>query len=226
MSDELFEELTDNKDPIELARKLSNTVQETYFDVGCLLWHIKDRDLYKTVDNKRYYSNDHTKWKEFLTENFSVGERTARYWMDIYEYYSKMGVTKDQLRMIGWSKAKELVDITENVNILKEGMDIAENGTIKDVKAWKALVEKQTEVLGEDTRETLTSQKFTFKYFEANAETFKSILEQAAKETNGDENEAMFKIAVEWLQSHIPENGSSPLIYDVEDEPESTEVPA
>lgn len=218
--DNLFEELTATQNPIVLAQELSANVQETYFDLGCLLYNIREGDLYKTFKGNRYYSNGHKKWKQFLEENFSVSYRTAQYWMNIYRYFSEMGIDRDRITKIGWSVIKELVDVTKDVNVLNRGLAIAENGTLDDVKAWASSVETEVELIPGDG-ETLTSKTFKFKFYEAAGETVEQIMAEVMKEEGIENmNEAFFKIMIEWYQARIPATDVELMDYATEEEEE------
>ena len=122
---------------------------------------------------------------------------------------------------VGWSKAKELVDLTEDTNVLERAIQVAETSTFQELQAHIATVEQSIERIGEDTRETLKAEKFTFHYFEAAAKTVHQILNKAAQDIdNGDLNQALFKIMIEWYQERTPTNISDNTIltYDTEEE--------
>lgn len=199
----LFEELTDVTEPIHLAKTLANDVQDSYFDLGCLLYHIKNDDIYKTYDGKKYYSDKHKLWKRFCEDHISVSYRTAQYWLNIYRYFTDMGISKERLKQVGWSKAKELIDLTDDTNILEAAIKIAEDPhkTIRDLEAFCDTIERSETKIGEDTRETLKATAFNFKFYEAAAETVEQIVNQTAQGTGGDRNQALFKIVIEWYQS-------------------------
>lgn len=214
----LFESLTEREEPISLVNRLSKSVNETYYDIGCVLYHLREDDHYKTIDGNKYYSNGHKKWKEFCEDKLDISYRSAQYWLNIYRYFNDMGISKERLSQIGWSKAKEFIDVTDDVNVLEAGLKVAETGTIQDVQYWKANIETQIEKLGEDNRETLKSKTFNFKFYEAAGETVEQILQDAAQQTNGNLNEALFMIVVEWYQSKATTNTDvSILTYDTEE---------
>lgn len=208
--------MADNSEAVRLlsdAIKLANNIQGKYFDLGEMLYELKENDYYKMIDGGKYYSDNHTKWKQFCEENLPIGYRTAQYWLQIYRYFTDMGVDKDRLTMVGWSKAKELIDLTDNTNILEEGLKLAETGTLQQVQSFVAHVKATTEKVGEDTRETLNGKKFNFMFYEAAGETVEQILNEAAQDTGGNIQDAFFKILVEWYQTK-----GDVTSYDVQDE--------
>jgi hypothetical protein len=197
---------SDAADLINRAKILANNIQDNYFDLGELLYEIKEGDHYKLIDNKKYYSDTHAKWKSFCEDNLSVSYRTAQYWLTIYRYFTDMGIGKEAVSKIGWSKAKELVDLTDDTNVLRHAMDIAETQTMQELKAYIAEVKSGTEKSGEDTREEVKFKEFKFKFYEAAAESMEQILQEAMKDTSGNKNEAVFKIFIEWYQQRQVES--------------------
>jgi hypothetical protein len=186
---------------LDSAVKLANNIQGKYFDLGEMLYELKENDYYKLIENGKYYSDNHSKWKQFCDENLPIGYRTAQYWLSIYRYFTDMGVEKERLAKVGWSKIKELIDLTDNTNLLEEALKVAETGSLKDVQSYVAHIKSTTEQVGPDTRETLNGKKFEFMFYEAAAETVDQILTEASLDTNGNMNEALFKVLIEWHQS-------------------------
>jgi hypothetical protein len=201
MSEQYFDQLTSKNDAISLAKKLAEDVQHTYFDLGCILYYVKERDDYKLIDNKKYYSENHSKWKQFCEDTLPVSYRTAQYWLNLYRYFTDMGIDKSVITKVGWSKAKELIDFTEDTNILNHALHIADTQTMQQLKAYVAEVKAGTEKSGEDTREEVKFKEFKFKFYEAAADSFDEILQEAMKDASGDKNSAIFKIAIEWYQN-------------------------
>lgn len=215
MSD-LFEQLTEKEDAISVLNKLAENVNNSYYDIGCILYNLKENDIYKTIEGNKYYSDGHSQWKKFCEDHLKISYRTAQYWLNLYHYFDKMGVTKDRIKDIGWSKAKELIDITDDVNVLERAIKVAEEGTIQDLRAHIAIIESMSERIGEDNREEIKSKKLTFIYYEEAANAITEILEKAAAENNGSVSEALFQICVEWYQNknYIPSDEDVVLSYD------------
>lgn len=217
---DLFEILTENEDAISVLNRLAENVNSSYYDIGCILYNLKENDIYKTMDGNKYYSDGHTLWKRFCEDKLNISYRTAQYWLNLYHYFDKMGVSKDRIKNIGWSKAKELIDLTDDTNVLERAIKVAEEGTIQDLKAHIAIVESMSERIGEDNREVVKSKKLTFVYYEAAADAITEILEQAAKENNGSVSEALFQICIEWQQNknYVPTNEEIILTVDSTDD--------
>jgi hypothetical protein len=213
-------ERSDAERLIDSANKLANSIHDKYWDLGEVLYELKENDFYKLIEGKKYYSDKHTKWKSFCEDKLDIGYRTAQYWLNIYRYFTDMGIEKDELKKIGWSKAKELIDLTEDVNVLRSAMKKAESSTLEELQHFCATIEKSEKKLGEDTRETLKTSKFTFYFQEAAAEAVEEIINETAQKCEGDRNAALFQILIEWKQAQIPENVDPFSEYQVEEEKE------
>lgn len=199
--EEEFERILDGKPAIERLNELALVVNEHYFDIGCVLYHLKEGDLYKTIEGNKYYSENHSKWKQFCEDNLNVSYRTAQYWLNLYRYFTSMDIDRERLQQIGWSKAKELIDFTEDYAVLDEALTRAETMTLGELKSYIATYK---ESIGEDTRETVSFKKFVLSLPEAQAVHAEEILKAAMRETNGNMNEAFFKILIEWNQFTYP----------------------
>lgn len=186
---------------VQHAIKLADTVQDHYYDLGAVLFRLKDEGHYKIVDEKRYWSEKHSGWKQFCEDKLSVSYRTAQYYLRMFEYFEAMNISKADLQGIGWSKAKELIDVSDNEEVLKACIERAKTGTLQELQSY---ISTFVERVGEDHREELKGKVFNFKIYEAAGETVDQILDIAARSTKGNRNEAFFKVCVEWFQNTNP----------------------
>lgn len=212
MSEETYDEYANilaGNDPIARLNELALTINEHYFDVGCILYHLKEDDIYKTIDGNKYYSDKHTKWKQFCEDHLSVSYRTAQYWLNLYRYFSDMGISRDKLRSIGWSKAKELIDITDDPSTLDIILTRAEQMTIGELRAFI----EDYKVTENATAEVTKFKKFVFNLPAAQSEHAEEIIKAAARHTEGDMNEAFWMIALEWYQRHHPLDEDAERVY-------------
>lgn len=225
-SDE-YDRILGGAEPLEKLGELALTINEHYFDVGCILFHLKENDIYKMIEGKKYYSDKHTKWKQFCEENLSVSYRTAQYWLNLYRYFTEMGISRDKLGTLGWSKAKELIDVTEDAADLDRIIKAAEDMTIAQLQAY--IADYKVEVDGGTPAETVKFKKFTFHLPAAMSEHAEEILSQAAASCNGDLNEGFFKVLIEWQQVMHPLPVGSENVYLVSEDnlaDDGSELPA
>lgn len=195
-----YRRIIGNSDPLDKLNELALTINEHYFDVGCVLYHLKETDTYKTIEGNKYYSDKHTKWKAFCEEKLSISYRTAQYWLNLYRYFSEMGIAREKLANLGWSKAKELIDVTEDPVILDQILEAAPDMTIAQLQAY--IQDFKVDVDGE--AETVSFKKFTFSLPAAMSEHAQEVVNAAARECGNDLNEGFFKILIEWYQIKNP----------------------
>lgn len=199
MSNSEYRKLIGNKHPVEVAATLSNTINDHYFDLGMVLYFIKETGEYKQINDKKYFCDKHQKWKDFCENELTISYRSAQYYLTMYQYFDSMGVTKEQLRGLGWSKAKELVGLTEDAETLLKAIDYAKDHNLNEVKAF---VEESSETFSETTETTMKVVKFNFKLYEASAEFVQKALQFKAAELGTDDlNSAFELIMIEWLRS-------------------------
>lgn len=203
--------ILDGADPLERLNQLALSINEHYFDVGCVLFHLKETDTYKQIEGNKYYSEKHTKWKEFCEDKLSISYRTAQYWLNLYRYFSEMGISRDKLQSLGWSKAKELIDVTEDHVLLDELLTIAEDLTISELQAYIADYK-----VTDEKPEVTKFKKFAFSLPEAQSEHAQELINAAARACNGNLNEGFFKILIEWSQVYnpLPENAENIYLED------------
>lgn len=197
-----YESILDGKSPIDRIKQLAENYNETCYDIGCILYHLKENDTYKTINGTKYYSDNHSKWKLFCEENLSISYRTAQYWLNLYRYFVvDMGMSKDGLKGMGWAKAKELIDITDDVDVLTKFVNESKDKTINELKASITDYQKKD---GQDTRDVVTFKAFNFRLPAIQAEHAAEIIAIAQQQCNGDLNEGFWKVLIEWYQSNLP----------------------
>lgn len=206
-----YERILAGSDPLDKLSELSIQINENYFDVGCVLFHLKEMDTYKTIEGKKYYSEKHTKWKEFCEDHLSISYRTAQYWLNLYRYFSEMGISRDKLRNLGWSKAKELIDVTEDVAVLDSLIQAAEKMTITDLQAYITDFEQKVDT--DEEAEIVKYKKFNFSLPAAQSVHAQEIVEAAARECGNNMNEGFWQILVEWYQWKNPLPPGSDDVY-------------
>jgi hypothetical protein len=184
--------------------ELANKVSDNYWDLGEALAIFKSTQQYKFArgpngEAMRYYSLSHSSWKLFCTEMIPVSYRTAQYWITMYEYFTKMNINKDDLKGIGWSKAKELVNFSEEQTEVLEALEYAKEHTINELRLWK---EGKQDSQADDE---LKARNFNFKLIGMHAQGVDQVLQAAINKHKIDKNEALFKIFIEWYQMTKPE---------------------
>lgn len=186
-----YTELTKNVGALYVAQLLARSVQENYYDLGCVLYHLKESGDYSRYC-PQYNKPNHGSWKDFCNEQLDgISYRTAQYWINLYRYFRDMGVSKEDVLKMGWSKAKELIDSTDRKEELDALITYAETHTIDEVR------DHVDGLLNDAQPQAYT---FQFRLYEGAGEAAREYLNEVALETNGDLNHAFFKILVEHKQ--------------------------
>lgn len=182
---------------VGLAEALSRQVNNHYYDLGELLFYIKENEVYKHIEDGAY-SDDKAGWRRFCDDKLDVGYRTAQYWLNIYAYFFGMTIERNDLQGMGWSKAKELVDLTENLEVLKRFIKFAKEHSFADLvneiakyKASQAGTEEPLNVY-----ETIRFKLPTYQL-----EEVQHALELAKEVFDvQDDNQALSNLALDWVQ--------------------------
>lgn len=181
-----------------VAISLSKTVNTRYYSLAKVLHRIKETQAYKYIDNE-VYAIGNAGWQRFCEDKLEISYRTAQYWVNMYEYFESMNLTLDELQQISWSKAKELVNVTDNREELLRLIEYARHNGIESLKSLVSKVKSEkldiTEPL--NTYETI---KFRLPAYQAN-EVTKAI--ELAKDVFSieNDNEAFAAVALDWLQN-------------------------
>jgi hypothetical protein len=200
-----------NNDGLTTARSLLDQVDETYFSLGGVLAHINFNGEYK----KEAGCEGSDGFRVYCDTVLGIGYRRAMYWVGIYAYFSGMGLTEADLAGMGWAKAKELVNLTEDRDALLEHIDYAQSHSKVEVIEYAKQVKEEAEAA--DTSEGGTSgtkgtktkaakintAKFTFKFAGEEAETISSAINRSKEIIGGtaNENTALLQIVSEWALS-------------------------
>lgn len=183
---------------LAVAHKQIENIHENFFYLGGALAHLFFEGTYKE-------SNED--WDEFCQENFGFKGRKGRYWIDIYQTFSKLpNFDIKQLPTIGWSKAAELARyITEDNQ--DELVDLAKEQNITDLKATLQSDYTSEGVTANGRQATRSSGSvkrttYAFKLFEDQAEVVNYVLSEAQKHFGTDDlNQVFERIVTEWGDS-------------------------
>lgn len=182
-------------DVVKLAIELSDGVSSTYYDLGELLFYIKNSGILSEVDGGIYADNT-ASWKRFCEDKLSIGYRTAQYWINIYEYFRAYFIEKSDLAAIGWAKAKAMVDITDDPKQLATIIQFAKEHTVQELEAYLQNF-KEKNLL--EPLNTYKSLKFSFPAYQAEVVADAITL---GKEVFGTakEEEVLASILLDWTQ--------------------------
>lgn len=183
---------------VDYVIDLSKSVNLTYYDMGEALFYIKNSDIIDTVDDGAY-SNDKASWKRFCEDKLEISYRTAQYWLNIYEYFYSMNIDKDELATVGWSKSKEIVDVTDVPQHLDTMLKYAKEHSIQELKDYIINYKVKYGINDGEPLNTYTSIKFKLPAYQS--EVVDNALSMA-KEIFGttDNNDSLANILLDWTQ--------------------------
>jgi len=98
-ADDPFQRLTVEQAEVVL-RDLVDRLNGAYLEVGALLSRIEDE-----------CGLDEDGFKDYVKQELRVGYRKARYLISIHRALAPLGAGADQLRGLGWAKAKEIARV-------------------------------------------------------------------------------------------------------------------
>jgi len=212
--------LSENEDPLEVARSLFNRAEESFFYFGGVLSKLfKETDddglplyaSYTDADGKPYGKDG---FDAFLLDNFGekFGERKARYHMSIYETFSALPNAEEAIReltRVGWWKAQLMANYVTADN----AMELIETAATQNEKQFQETLKTQYTNEGSARSQAAvaraTVKKITFgpyKLFEDQADGVSMIMTAAAKQTGLQDPNALFEhIVTEWAGDHLGE---------------------
>ncbi len=191
MSEDKFKDI----DVIKLAIDLSTGVSAAYYDLGEVLFYIKNSGILSEVDGGIYAENN-ASWKRFCEDKLTVGYRTAQYWINIYEYFRAYFIEKDDLAAIGWAKAKAMVDVTDDPKQLSTIIQFAKEHTVQELEAYIQNF-KEKHLL--EPLNTYKSIKFSLPAYQAEVVADAITLGKEVFGTTKEE-EVLASILLDWTQ--------------------------
>lgn len=179
-------------DALDAAQYLVERQAENDYTLGGVLAEIKREGIYQRLgyDGKKGF-------EEYIENSLGIHYRKAMYLIQIYEHFRQLEIPEERLAEIGWSKAKELTNITDRAKF-DELYEFAKDNT-RD-----ALIEhiRSTVNAGDGSGGgTTTATKITrnFKLFEDQATTVDRAIAAAKTQAGSDDdNAALEHICAEW----------------------------
>lgn len=187
------QQICGNKDIIETAKVYAKVIGDHYFELGALFSEIKNKELYHKVENGKYIAENHKLWRDFCNDYFKdTSYRVVQYWINVYEYFNSFNMDKEDLEGIGWSKAKELVGLTDYKDILDEFIEYAKNNTLE------ALKDKIRKFKDDKVEKIPTHQKLVIKIPLSVKEAIDEVLVYAYESLEVSPENAVAEIILDW----------------------------
>lgn len=196
---------TSAAETLEAAETLSKQVDTSEFILGGVLAKVKRENLHTSIldaEGKPVYSNDKAGFEAYADARLSCGYRKALYLIGIYETYSALGVTEEEISKVGWTKAMLLRGSVNKDNV-KELLEFAETNNKTAVEEKVSSMRVNAGDPPPQPRGVAHSFKFTL--YNDKGETAKAALAQAKQENGADstESDAFYRILMEWSQLRL-----------------------
>lgn len=209
---EVAEMINGADDLIALAQSLEEEANTKVWQMGGVLFHIRQSKAYLEVEGGDEYKETGG-FQKFIEEHFGLEYRVAMYWIKIYHAFNVAGIedAASKVAKLGWTKAKTIAPL-----MLEEGskpdelVELAENNTVAELS--EAI--KDTTTVGGTPGERVKRLTLKFRFLEEQAATVNGIL-TASMEQFGVKKleEALFQIVTEWASEHggkTPTRASAP----------------
>lgn len=191
----------DAADLMKRIKSLNKTLNTGFLDLARYLFYIATFKLYKIwgLDN----------FKNFCSDIIDINHRTAQYYINIYSILiEEMGVTKEKIIEIGWSKSKEIVRLILKKIIvdradLTQWLTDAGSMNLKDFE--KKVTNTIRELNGQDQLPEF--EKYTFKVRKEDAPFVQKAINLSkkmlkTKDGQTAQNASLAFMAQEWITQH------------------------
>lgn len=209
----------DAQKTIEAAETLSKQIDTNEFTLGGVLAAVRRDNIQNKLlgdDQQPLFSADKAGFEAYINARLSCGYRKAMYLIQMYEKYSTLGVSEEEIAKIGWTKAVMMLPAITAEN--KDAMlEFAQTHNKTEVEAHV----KSTKVnSGSTTGNSGTRgvrHAFNFNLYNNDGEAAKGILSAAVEtlsaEDKKDEKAALNKafnlILTEWSQFKAAANAAA-----------------
>lgn len=209
---EVAEMVSGSENLIELAQSLEEEANTKVWQMGGVLFHIRQTKAYLEVEGGDEYKET-AGFQKFIEEHFGLEYRVAMYWIKIYHAFNVAGIEDAAAKVakLGWTKAKTIAPyLLEEGSKPDELVELAENNTVQELS--EAI--KDTTTVGGTKGERVKRLTLKYRFLEEAAATVEGIL-NAAQEQFGlkSKDEALLQILTEWAAENggkAPTRASAP----------------
>lgn len=174
-------------DLLEEAKVLADQAETAYFRLGGILLQIKEIDLHTDAG----YSKE--EFASYVNDEVGVDYRKAQYLMNIYTFFTNLGMGPEELRGIGWSKAKEISRI-KGERTEDEIRAVIEDARSRSRDEVGAIVTQMNG--GTDAGTAIRRTTLKFVLAEENGENAKRVLSEIGSETGITDPSQQFEMLV------------------------------
>lgn len=194
-------------DALEAANALAQRVQSDFYTLGGVLLHIESDGLHRD----KGYTDGKNGFNEYVSNELGLEYRKARYYMQMYQKFTQLGIEEETIVSVGWTKARELLSLPDKESV-EAAFEFAQDNTRDElieyireqtVDADKSAGRKTTTTTTSGSSAKAKKTSFKFSALEEEAELVKDALDKAGEMCGEDEVSAQFIfIITEWAQTH------------------------
>ena len=169
-------------------KEIDRSVVNNYFELADLLHESWSLEYYT---KKWGYVSGKSGFEEFINSELDISYRKARYLIDIKEKVNELGLNRDRLLRIGWTKLKDLVTVINDDNC-DEWLSKAEDMTTREVT--DAIRVSKGKKIDESIKMTIKMDETESSIIEEALNTASEMLE------NKNKTVALTMICQEWME--------------------------
>ena len=186
------------KSLIDTLIKLDAQADSVFVDMAAALYQAKKQDAHVSAG----YPEDHGGFVAFCDEKLRCGYRKAQYFVSIWEKSLEVGISKEVMEAVGWSKMKELVPIitTENAaELLKVAQEKSLKNLLEHIASMKRAKKESKSADGVNSS-AVNVAKYSFVIDLQDNDTVHTALEEAkARMETSNAAEGFVTICQDWL---------------------------
>jgi len=174
--------------------ELIEQIEQTWVEVSVLL-----ADVY---ENEKFKDWGYEKFEDYTTTELNLEYRSAMYRVQLGKAIQELGLDKNRLKKIGWTKIKELLPLLKsetNEKTLNDLLKKAEKESYRSIRDFVKQVKE--EIVAAENVEKVKKVKVTFQFLQDQFDIVNRAIDRAMELANTDNKAlALEYICGEWLE--------------------------
>jgi len=189
---------------LKLAPELIDAEGMNDFKLGGVLQRIQEE--------KWWEGDDHENFKDYIETGLGLPYRKCMYLVNIYDKLVTAGIKWEQVKSIGWSKLRFIVDYLDDTNVAEWVKRAMSMNSLEIQEYIKSLKAGDSEKLAKETGETTKISSMVFKLHADQKETVRTGLDKQ-KEVSGTEYDAVAleEIVLAYLDGSLGKTKKAPV---------------
>jgi hypothetical protein len=189
---------------LKLAPELIDAEGMNDFKLGGVLQRIQEE--------KWWEGDDHESFKDYIEKGLGLPYRKCMYLVNIYDKLVAAGISWDQVKSIGWSKLRFIVDYLDESNVAEWVKRAKSMNSLEIQEYIKSLKAGDSEKNAKETGETTKISSMVFKLHADQKETVRTGLDKNKADT-GTEHDAVAleNIVLAYLDGSLGKTKAKPV---------------